>query len=611
MNKDAKQMIEELCDKYGDSAEQIIAQGLNLEKKGTGYKCPNVHSHKNGDNNPSMGWVKGKNYFNCLGCGETINIYSYFKNYLNYTFSEIMHEEGIEGLLEKRKAFQSNVKKETEKLTDEQIEYLANRVLYGETIKFFKLANTGGAIGIPYFKNGQLIAVKKRFTSGKMKNSNVTGSKPFLFNCDNTELDKPVVITEGEIDAMTVWQSGYKNVMSVGCGANAVKTLFEQSSDFLNKFESIILFTDNDEYGNNMDKAFLEEFQGKVATVDKSLYIGLKDANDIFSKHGAKQILKIIESGKVTFDGEWDIDSNPYEGLDPKDTKFIRTGIDTIDYAINTIQSRTVTLITGRSNAGKTTFVTQIMSNAVEQKFKVYLVAGEGEKNKIVNKFYTSLIGYDKQYYDEKMFGLRMVKEPKPQVLKAIQEWHRGKLKLYVKSLSKYKTEDELFKMLEYQIRIEKYDLVVLDNLMSLLTVSRNQDKNEAQGQFIEKCHHLAKSTNCAVVVVLHPNKTYQKGQELEFEQISGTSDIPNKADAILSVIRLSEPEDGATSKIQVNKNRDWSELPVVKCVFDPNTCTYAEIKDGVAVVRQNNGWKKNLTKSMEIDKKYLESVGK
>ena len=189
------------------------------------------------------------------------------------------------------------------------------------------------------------------------------------FYDDNIEFDKAVVITEGEIDCMSVWQSGYKNVMSVGCGANAVKTLFEQSKDFLNKFESIILFTDNDEYGNNMDKAFLEEFQGKVATVDKSLYLNCKDANEITIKHDAKQILKIIESGKITFDGEWDIDSQPYERLDPKDTKFIRTGIDSIDYAINTIQSRTVTLITGRSNAGKSTYVNQVMVNAIDTGF--------------------------------------------------------------------------------------------------------------------------------------------------------------------------------------------------------------------------------------------------
>lgn len=611
MNKDAKQMIDDLVIKYGQEAEHIIASGLNLDKKGTGYKCPNVHSHKNGDNNPSMGWVKDKYYFNCMGCGETINIYTYFKHYLNYTFQEIMTEEGIEGLSTKREAFLKTVDSEKGKLTDEQAEYLANRQMYGKTIKFFKLANVGGAIGMPYFKNGQLIGIKKRFIDGKHKNLNVTGSKPFLYNCDNVDFDKPVVITEGEIDAMSVWQSGYENVMSVGCGANAVKTLFEQSREFLNNFESIILFTDNDKYGNDMDKAFLEEFQGKVATVDKRLYLECKDANEIIQKHDAKQVLKVIESGKITFDGEWDIDSDPYDGLDPQDTKFIRTGIDMIDYAINGIQSRTVSLVTGRSNAGKTTYVTQIMSNAINQGFKCYLVAGEGEKKKLINKFYTTLIGHDKNYYDEKLFGLKLIKEPKQQVLKAIQKWHEGKLKLYVKSLSKYKTENELFQMLEYKVRTEKYDLVILDNLMSLLTVSRSQDKNEAQGQFIEKCHHLAKSTNCAIIVVLHPNKTYQQGQEMDFEQISGTSDIPNKADTILNVIRLKQPEGHVTSKIQVAKNRDWSELPTVDCFFDTSTMTYCEIKDGE--IKRNNfiGWRNFLEKSTEIDKRYLESVGK
>jgi len=608
MNRDSLDMIKALVNQVGDSAEQIISDGLGLEKKGNNYKCPNFHEHKNGDKNPSMGWVKGKNYFNCLRCGENIDIYTYYTKYMNYTFSDVMAEGGIQNIGENRKAFKKNLDSEKSKLTEEQKKFIADRDITNETRKYFKLFNSGGSIGIPYLKNQILTGVKKRNISGDgIKNTSITGSKYALFNQDSVEFDKPLVITEGEWDAMIVHQSGYTNVVSVGCGANSVKSLFEITKDFLNKFDSIILFTDNDDAGNSMDSKFLLEFEGKVATVDKTIYQNCKDANEIYLTHGKEKIKKVIDSGKVSFDGEWDLDNDPYTELDPKDTKFIRTGIEKIDYSINTIQSRTVTLITGRSNAGKSTFVNQVLLNGIENGFKTYLVAGEGEKMKIANRFYTSMIGYDKKYYDEKKFGIRKIKEPKQTVLEAIQRWHEGKFKMFIKSLSKYKTEEQLFRMLEYKIRTEGYSLIILDNLMSLLTVSRSQDKNEAQGQFIERCHHLAKSCNCAIIVVLHPNKTYKGGEEMEFEQISGTSDIANKADVILNVIRIKDPADGVTSKIQIAKNRDWSELPTVECAFVPETNSYAEIVNGQILNKPVKSWIKYLKD--DVDKTTLKRI--
>jgi 5S rRNA maturation endonuclease (ribonuclease M5) len=62
-------------------------------------------------------------------------------------------------------------------------------------------------------------------------------------------------------------------------------------------FDEIILFTDNDKFGNEMDKAFLDEFKQCVSTVDKSLYLDCKDSNEIYLKHGVEQLKKVVASG--------------------------------------------------------------------------------------------------------------------------------------------------------------------------------------------------------------------------------------------------------------------------------------------------------------------------
>lgn len=599
MNRDAIELIDQLILQYGESARDIIISGLAIESKGTNrYKCPNGHEHKNNDKNPSMGWVSGKNYFHCQGCGENINIYSYYKNYLNYTFNEIMQDNGIEKIETNRQLFNEKASKR-KSLKPNQIEFLTKRGITQETAKQFKLIDLEGFLGIPYFKNGTLTGIKKRNMGTGIKNLSADGSKFFFFNFDETEFDKSLIVTEGEFDCMVMVQSGFENVVSVGCGAKSTAALFENFEDYFKKFPQIILVTDNDERGNEMDKAFIDRFGVKISTVDKSLYSGFKDANEVFLNHGIEQLKKIVNSGKAQFDGEWNLEETPYTKLDPTGIKFIATGLDTIDDAMNCIQSKYVTLITGRSNAGKSTFVNQVISSAINQNYKVFLALGEGNKDKIVNKFYTSLVGANTEYYDEVTFGRKKIKEPKDRVLTAIQKWHKNKLRLWVKSMSKMKTHTEMFEMLEYKVKTEKYDLIVLDNQMSLLTVERASEKLEKQAEFVQMCHELADATNCAVVLILHPNKTYKKGEAMDFEQISGTSDIANKADMILNVIRVPDEEldkskslsTQVTSKIQLAKNRDDSDLPTVDCVFDKRTYTFAEVKGGYIKPVKSQGW--------------------
>ena len=41
-----------------------------------------------------------------------------------------------------------------------------------------------------------------------------------------------LILCEGEFDCMVIWQCGFKNVVSVGAGANSLKTLLEQAKGF-------------------------------------------------------------------------------------------------------------------------------------------------------------------------------------------------------------------------------------------------------------------------------------------------------------------------------------------------------------------------------------------
>lgn len=574
--------IQQIKDKYGVQAEDIISNGLGLQRIGKKYRCPNHYAHNNGDKDPSMSWDNNALQFYCFGCGHKVDLYGYYREHLNYT-----HQEIIRDLLGEEEYSKTAIKTNRDKfqvqadnvkpINDKCISYVNARGITKETIDHFKLGTHNDMIAFPYYKYESIVGYKLRKPlkdTGKPKMTSISGSKPYLFNAQNIDFEKnEIVVCEGEFDCMIIHQSGIENVVSVGAGANSLPTLLEQAGNFLDKFESIILVSDNDTAGQNMDEAMVKHFGDKIKLIDKKLY-KYNDINDEHYKFGTEKVNQIVDSARFKIEGRRDLEQMPYQGLDQGKGKYIPTGISQIDYALNDLSPKRLTLVSGRSNGGKTTFIKQIMANAIDKGNKVYLMNGENDAEFLINDFYQVVIGRDEKLFDKVRINKRTRKEPKPEVLKKLQEWHYKKLYMFNKGESKLKTIEELTAMIETEIKFNQYDLVIIDNLMSILSVDA-LNKNEQQGDFVQELADLSKSYNTHIILVLHPNKTYQKGQEMNFEQISGTSDMYNKADNIIAVNREYDEDkisQGINGYLQVLKNRYYSELPNIETFYDAET---------------------------------------
>lgn len=601
MDNQVTQQIQEIKQKYGNSAEDIIASGLGLIAKGKKYRCPNTHAHKHADRDPSMSWDNNAYQFYCFGCGMKIDMYSYYREHLNYTHREVIADLlGVEDykhskLKSSRDKFNAELIHITE-ITEECIDYLKTRKLEIETIKAMGLKSYKGAIAFPYYRYGTVVGYKTRkplADPGKPKMLSIPGSKPYLFNSENVDFENDELICcEGELDCAIIWQAGFKNVVSVGAGANSVKTMIEQAEDFFKKFRTVIVFSDNDPSGEEMDRTFTELLGDKVKLIDKKLCTR-KDANEEYYIHGEAKIAELIDSARLRIEGRRDVDKDPYKGIANVKGKFIPTGLKTIDEAINDFAPGCLTLITGRSNGGKTTLMKQILANAIDKGNKVYLVNGENHPEYFLNEFYQTVIGRDERFYDLVKINKRYKKEPKPEVLEQLKKWHNKKLYMFNKGESKLKKTEELLKLLEEEIKYSGHDLIIVDNMMSVLSVTA-AEKNEQQADMVQRLADLAKTNNIHIGLVTHPNKTYQKGQDMDFEQISGSSDIYNKADNIISVIRYYDEENleqGINGRIDVIKNRYYSELVKVNVFFDKETGLLLEIDEKGRRLAYNFKW--------------------
>ncbi len=212
---------------------------------------------------------------------------------------------------------------------------------------------------------------------------------------------------------------------------------------------------------------------------------------------------------------------------------------------------------------------------------------GENERNDEIRRLSQIVLGKNDKYYNVKQENLKYIKIPTKEAKIALKKWSSNKLKIIHKSDSKLKDHKEMFELMESELKENKHELIVIDNLMSMLS-AKSFEKNEAQADFMQRCCDIAKIYNTHIVLVLHPRKggDMKKG---DYDDISGSSDIPNKADNILFVGRTDDSESEYDGFIRVSKNKKWGELKTINLVFDKNTHNYLCVVGDKAVIKNYN----------------------
>lgn len=311
-----------------------------------------------------------------------------------------------------------------------------------------------------------------------------------------------------------------------------------------------------------------------------------------------KIVAQKIECSVGTVIGRRDFKENPYVPKIMTNELYIPSGIDTIDYAMNDIRKGYTSILVGRSNGGKSAIVNQIVANGIYKKARIFFVEGEEDEDERMRSIYNCVIGRDQQYVRNVLENKRYKKYPTKTALEALHKWQDDRFTLFDKTKSKIKSTEALFSMLKRESEKEHFDLFIVDNLMSVLNTT-SQEKLENQAKFMENCKDLAKIYGTHVMIVMHVNKTCAKNQEPELESILGSSDLQNKADFVLGLVRFYDndlKDSGIDGRLLMLKNRSYSDLPKVDLKFDTETGLLCEIVNGKAKTYEF-GWKKYLPK--------------
>ena len=209
----------------------------------------------------------------------------------------------------------------------------------------------------------------------------------------------------------------------------------------------------------------------------------------------------------------------------------IPTGYKELDKKIIGLLMGDVTVLSGLSGSGKTSWIDCVVLNAVQRGYKVGIWSGELQDFRFQS--WIDQISAGKNYVCKKEGYENYYYTPK-NIANQINKWLEGKLFLYNNN---YGSEwQQLFADIKTLVENEGTQLVVLDNLMALQIDSYDGDKYTQQTRFINDLKEYAKAKNIHVILVCHPRK---EGGFLRKESISGTADLTNLADSVIIIHRI------------------------------------------------------------------------
>lgn len=271
--------------------------------------------------------------------------------------------------------------------------------------------------------------------------------------------------------------------------------------------------------------------------------------------------------------------SVPYQYVTKMGTRFIPIGSPSLAKRMNDFPTARATVVTGFPKDGKSTWLHQQALNAIDKGYKVLIIDGEHTQETLISDLYTKIIGHTPSAYVATPFNKRTVFEPKPQVLKMLTEWHKDNLIILSKYLSNVKFDnlDELFSLTKSVISTYDIDLIIWDNLMTLVE-GTSAEKFDNQGRFMKRVTDLLKATNTHGILVAHPNKNLRPGDDMTLYDVLGSSDIVNLTDYLIQVKKnhSKECDSDPDGWVRLILNRPYGETIDIPMRFDTeNRCLY------------------------------------
>ena len=291
----------------------------------------------------------------------------------------------------------------------------------------------------------------------------------------------------------------------------------------------------------------------KELATKRNIYNLISDKAKTIKKMDGQDMIKLANEVKATVldtpcVDDLFIDASDIS-LDTTPSPSIETGFAPLDAVTSGgLNFGTLTVLTGSPGSGKSTFLNQILANALSLGFNSFLYSGELTAQMALDWFYKTVANPIHLSFGVNNFG-KTIKVTDEGVLQ-INKWLKNKLFLFSKNAQA--DETNISTVIEFLAVKKDVKLFVLDNLMTI--ECSGSDKYEKQINVIKSLKNLAKHYNIVIILVAHSNKNSIMRREPHVFDISGASEIANLSDYILNATRDNDRDNETT--ILLLKNR-------------------------------------------------------
>ena len=454
---------------------------------------------------------------------------------------------------------------------------LQSRKISEKTCELFKTYKDGDILRHYYFdSSGKVVGAKVRT---KDKEFRCEGEVKSLFGMQNyrhktTKRDEKLVIVEGEMDAMSVWEAQPNwAVVSIPNGAAAAKKAIQNNYEWINYYSKIVLFFDNDEAGQKAAKEAAGVLPpGKV-------FIGFledyKDASEALQAGETEAVRAVCNYDHIQYQPDGIVDAKTLLNLittplPPSDHDYPFQGLQG---KLHGIRYGELVTITAGSGIGKSSFCRAIATHLLDKGERVAFLALEESMRR------TSL-------------GLMSVASNRSLHL---GEQQRSELtEIFDKTIAKWNLHlfdgfgsydpDHIYNRIEYLAAGLDTKVIFLDHLSILLSGLENDNERVMIDRTMTKLRSLVERTGIALFLVCHtttpPNgQSHEEGGRVQLRSLRGSRSIGQLSDSVIALERnqQSGSERDATT-VRVLKNRYSGEVgEACQLKFDLSTCKFNE----------------------------------
>lgn len=386
---------------------------------------------------------------------------------------------------------------------------------------------------VPYLERGEAVNHKWRKTQAKDHRMD-PGQPLLLFNhaalVAAADSGEPLIITEGEWDALTIDQCEYQLVTSVPNGApqRATEDLWDakryewvhRHKADLDRVRRFILATDNDEAGRIL-AADLARLLGPERCMFVTYPDGFKDANEVLVGQGVQAVRALIQTAKpYPVANLYTIDDFP----EPPEFQSVDTGLPGLGELWPVVPG-TFSIVTGWPGHGKSSLTLVAIANLMAAGVPV-----------AVGSFETMIKPVLQRRLRASLYrcweGDSRCRQTGP-ADRLLSERLRIISNLHVDDDSELSIEG-IIELAKVAVLRDGIRLLVLDP-WNEIEHKRGRDETESEyvGRAIRLLKRFARDYSCAVWVVAHPRKPSSDGapKRPSLLDLAGSANFANKAD--------------------------------------------------------------------------------